>query len=341
MTLVFTNGCFEVIHPGHVDFLARARALGDRLVVGVNSDASVRAIRGPGRPLVPQEDRVAVLHGLRSVDDVVIFNEPTPAQVIDTLRPDVLVKGGDWEEDLIVGAADVRARGGRILSLPLHGGYSTTRLVERIRASTVTHTIDPLERRAPTGVVRRSIEDHLEAMVRLLEDAHGAIVSAAEAIVTAMREGGRIVLSADRGSASNAEHIAAELAGRIDTERRPVPIPGAPLSRATIAAIAREDGDDPVLARQLEGQATAGDVVIVISTSVGSANLLRTAMAARQLGCLTIALAGLHAQRLASLCDLSVIVPTGHTSRVQEAHLVVGHIWCELVNAALATGIRS
>ena len=128
MTLVFTNGCFELIHPGHVHFLARARALGDRLVVGVNSDASVRAIRGPGRPLVPQDDRVAVLHGLRSVDEVVIFNEPTPARLIDELRPDVLVKGGDWAENLIVGADEVGARGGRALSLPLHGGYSTTRL---------------------------------------------------------------------------------------------------------------------------------------------------------------------------------------------------------------------
>jgi rfaE bifunctional protein nucleotidyltransferase chain/domain len=104
MKVVFTNGCFDVLHPGHVDLLERARALGDRLVVGLNSDASVRALKGPGRPIYPQGDRVLMLRALRSVDEVLVFDEPTPARLIEELSPDVLVKGGDWPVDRIVGA---------------------------------------------------------------------------------------------------------------------------------------------------------------------------------------------------------------------------------------------
>jgi rfaE bifunctional protein kinase chain/domain/rfaE bifunctional protein nucleotidyltransferase chain/domain len=135
MTTVFTNGCFDVLHPGHVDLLDRARSLGDRLVVGLNSDASVRALKGPGRPLVPQEERALMLRSLRSVDEVIIFDEPTPARLIEELSPDVLVKGGDWPVDRIVGAEAVLRRGGRVISLPFRLPYSTTGLVERITAS--------------------------------------------------------------------------------------------------------------------------------------------------------------------------------------------------------------
>jgi len=110
--IVFTNGCFDIIHPGHVDFLERARALGSKLIVGINSDASVRAIKGSDRPIQGQEERRAVLAGLRSVDEVVIFEEPTPEELIKHIKPDVLVKGGDWAVDKIIGADFVTTNGG-------------------------------------------------------------------------------------------------------------------------------------------------------------------------------------------------------------------------------------
>jgi D-beta-D-heptose 7-phosphate kinase/D-beta-D-heptose 1-phosphate adenosyltransferase len=134
MKTVFTNGCFDVLHPGHVDLLERARSLGDRLVVGLNSDASVRAIKGPGRPLVPQDDRALMLRALRSVDEVIIFEETTPERLIEELSPDVLVKGGDWPADRIVGAKSVLGRGGQVISLPFRLPYSTTGLIGRIAA---------------------------------------------------------------------------------------------------------------------------------------------------------------------------------------------------------------
>src|ERR1051325_9435985 len=112
--IVFTNGCFDLLHPGHVDLLNRARGLGTKLIVGINSDASVRAIKGPNRPVQGQEERKEVLLGLRAVDDVVIFDALTPESVIRSIKPDVLVKGGDWKADEIIGASFVRERGGEV-----------------------------------------------------------------------------------------------------------------------------------------------------------------------------------------------------------------------------------
>ncbi|MDZ4781081.1 MAG: D-glycero-beta-D-manno-heptose 1-phosphate adenylyltransferase [Planctomycetia bacterium] len=131
--LVFTNGCFDLLHPGHVDLLQRARALGDRLIVGLNSDESVRELKGPTRPIWNEQERAAMLLALRCVDQVVIFNERAPARLIEDLRPDVLVKGGDWSVDRIVGAKTVLKYGGQVHSLPLLSGYSTSSLIARLQ----------------------------------------------------------------------------------------------------------------------------------------------------------------------------------------------------------------
>jgi D-glycero-beta-D-manno-heptose 1-phosphate adenylyltransferase len=131
--VVFTNGCFDLIHPGHVRCLAEARALGDFLVVAVNSDRSVRGNKGPERPLVPERDRAEVLAALASVDYVTIFDERTPRDLIARVLPSILVKGADWALDQVVGREEVEAAGGRVVSISLAQGYSTTNLVERIR----------------------------------------------------------------------------------------------------------------------------------------------------------------------------------------------------------------
>jgi D-glycero-beta-D-manno-heptose 1-phosphate adenylyltransferase len=132
--IVFTNGVFDLLHRGHVEYLEESKALGDRLVVGVNSDASVRRIKGPERPLVPAEERAELLQALACVDLAVIFDEDTPERLIRAVQPDVLVKGGDWTPDRIVGREFVEARGGRVLNVPLREGLSTTALIARIIA---------------------------------------------------------------------------------------------------------------------------------------------------------------------------------------------------------------
>jgi rfaE bifunctional protein nucleotidyltransferase chain/domain len=133
--LVFTNGCFDLLHPGHIQGLEQARALGDALIVGINSDSSVRELKGPGRPVLPELERAEILAALECVDAVVIFDELTPREIIKAVLPDVLVKGGDWPGHQIVGREEVEAVGGRVVSVPVVEGYSTTAILAKMRAA--------------------------------------------------------------------------------------------------------------------------------------------------------------------------------------------------------------
>jgi D-beta-D-heptose 7-phosphate kinase/D-beta-D-heptose 1-phosphate adenosyltransferase len=132
--IVFTNGVFDLLHPGHVRYLQKARALGDALIVGLNSDRSVRSSKGPGRPITPEDERAEILAALDCVDAVVVFDEDTPHEIISALQPDVLVKGADWAVDAIVGRDVVEARGGRVARIEIEPGHSTTAIVEKIRS---------------------------------------------------------------------------------------------------------------------------------------------------------------------------------------------------------------
>ena len=133
--IVFTNGCFDLLHPGHIQSLEQARALGDALIVGINGDASVRELKGPGRPILPELERAEILAALECVDAVVLFHEFTPRETIAALLPDVLVKGGDWAGDQIIGREEVEAAGGRVVSVPVVRGYSTTAILAKMRAA--------------------------------------------------------------------------------------------------------------------------------------------------------------------------------------------------------------
>lgn len=131
--IVFTNGCFDLLHPGHVRLLEKARELGDILILALNSDRSVRENKGPSRPIVPQDERAEVAAALEAVDYVVLFNEPTPRDIISRVLPDVLVKGCDWGPTEIIGREETEAAGGRVVSIPFESGYSTSLIVERIQ----------------------------------------------------------------------------------------------------------------------------------------------------------------------------------------------------------------
>jgi rfaE bifunctional protein nucleotidyltransferase chain/domain len=130
--IVFTNGCFDLIHPGHIQYLRQARSLGDCLIIGLNSDRSVRELKGPLRPILNESERAQILAGLESVSFVTLFNESTPLLLIKAIMPDVLVKGGDWGTDQIVGREEVEASGGVVLSLPFEAGQSTSTIIQRI-----------------------------------------------------------------------------------------------------------------------------------------------------------------------------------------------------------------
>lgn len=131
--VVFTNGVFDLLHPGHVRYLQEARRLGDALIVGVNSDRSVRGNKGPERPINPEAERAEIISALACVDAVAIFDEPTPHEIISALQPDVLVKGADWAADAIVGRDIVEARGGKVVLVKVEEGHSTTNIIAKIR----------------------------------------------------------------------------------------------------------------------------------------------------------------------------------------------------------------
>jgi D-glycero-beta-D-manno-heptose 1-phosphate adenylyltransferase len=133
-TIVFTNGCFDIIHAGHIDLLRRCASSGDKLVIGLNSDESVKRIKGNNRPINNQKNRSMILEAIKYIDLVVIFDEDTPYNLINSIRPDILIKGGDWSPDKIVGRDIVESYGGKVLSLPLLEGHSTTNLLERIKS---------------------------------------------------------------------------------------------------------------------------------------------------------------------------------------------------------------
>ncbi|MBK8150690.1 MAG: SIS domain-containing protein [Acidobacteria bacterium] len=328
--VVFTNGCFDLIHPGHVDLLTRARALGTKLIVGINSDASVRAIKGRNRPLMSENDRAAVLVGLKAVDEVRVFDEATPERLIRELCPDVLVKGGDWPVGEIVGADFVRSRGGEVHSLALLGDHSTSRIVESLQSAPpeVKVTDD-------VGPITRSISEHLQVLDELRAINVQAITVTAQTMIDAFRRGGKVLICGNGGSAADAQHLAAELVGRFETERASLPAIALTTDTSALTAIANDYDFERIYARQIEGLGRAGDVLVAISTSGNSANIIAAVMKARQMGLKTIGLTGSGGKKLASLCDQAILVPSPRTARIQEAHITIAHLWCEFIDKEL------
>jgi D-sedoheptulose 7-phosphate isomerase len=329
--IVFTNGCFDIIHPGHVDLLERARALGTKLIVGINSDESVRAIKGIPRPFMSETERAEILRGLRAVDEVRIFGETTPARLIEEIKPDVLVKGGDWEIGQIVGADFVLARGGSVHSLPLKAGFSSSSIIEKIRLDPVR----PVHPAQPEGIVNESLRQHIATIGALLADQVPTIEKCGAAIVGAIAAGKKILLCGNGGSAADAQHIATEFVGRYEAERRGLPAIALTTDTSLLTAVGNDYGFERVFSRQVEALASEGDVLIGITTSGNSPNVLAAVMAARQKGCTTIGLTGANGKKLAALCDLAVLVPSDRTARIQEAHITIGHLWCEMTDIGL------
>lgn len=321
--IVFTNGCFDILHPGHVDLLARARALGTRLIVGINSDSSVRSIKGPGRPLMTQDERAAVLIGLAAVDEVRVFDEPTPEKLIREVAPDVLVKGGDWPESEIIGADFVRSRGGEVYSLPLLEGHSSSAIIARSGTSPATSS---------AAGVAETLREHLEVFDQLIAANVADIEVAGTALAGVLRSGGKLLICGNGGSAADAQHFAAELVGRFESERPGLPSVALTTDTSALTAITNDYSFERVFARQVEALGRAGDALVAISTSGNSPNVLAAVMAARGVGMSTVGLTGAKGKKLASLCDHAVLVPSERTARIQEAHLTVVHLWCGIID---------
>jgi D-sedoheptulose 7-phosphate isomerase len=333
-TVVFTNGCFDLLHPGHIDLLKRAKSLGTRLVVGINSDESVRKIKGPDRPFTNERERAEILSAISVVDEVIVFDEQTPERLIKEIKPDVLVKGGDWKPEEIIGSDFVLARGGKVLSLPFLDGYSSSGLVEKIRQANGAQP--GASSKAKSGTAQRSLEQHLDTFNALIRDCGSQIEDCAAIIVDTVKRGKKILICGNGGSAADAQHIAAEFVGRYETERRALPAIALTTDTSALTALANDYDFERIFARQVDALAADGDCLIGISTSGNSPNVIAAVMAARQKGCRIIGMTGAKGKKLAALCDAALMVPAERTARIQEAHITVAHIWCEMVDEMIA-----
>ena len=193
----------------------------------------------------------------------------------------------------------------------------------------------PNTNKSNTDLLTRSLEEHLQAIQALIDLRLSEIEAAGQLIWEALKSGNKILLCGNGGSAADAQHIAAELVGRYERQRRALPAISLTTDTSALTALSNDYGYEEVFARQVEALASAGDVLVAISTSGKSPNVLKAADRARAMGCKTIALTGCAGEPLSAHCDLAVVVPSDRTSRVQEAHITIGHLWCEMVDLAL------
>lgn len=319
--VVFTNGCFDILHPGHIELLKQAKALGTKLIVGINSDKSVRRIKGSSRPIVSENDRAEVLRGLSSVDEVVIFNEPTPEKIIKIIKPNVLVKGGDWAIDEIIGADFVKKNGGKVYSIPFKNGYSTSSIIEKIESQ--SEVIEGFNNKI--SVIENGLNEHLQLTKNLLENEVNVIQDCGTIIVEAIKRGNKIFLCGNEESAQIAQIFAAELLKRVGIKESRIKVFTLP------EAISENSEIEKNISEQINFLPNKGDVLISISNSESSIDLHSVMIKARQRGCQTIGLTG--RKKLASLCDAAVLVESVNDLRIQEAHLTIGNLWCEMLKA--------
>ena len=326
--IVFTNGCFDIIHAGHIDLLDRAKLCGTRLIVGINSDDSVRSIKGSDRPIQNQDARKEVLEGLRAVDEVIIFDEPTPEALIKKIKPDILVKGGDWKINEIIGADFVQSYGGKVYSLPLKAGFSSSEIVDKIKNN------KPEEHKEGNSSIETSINEHIAVFHSIISENIGSIEECGNIILQTFRAGKKVLLCGNGGSAADAQHIAAEFVGRYETERQALAAISLTTDTSALTALANDYDFERIFARQVDALAVEGDLLIAISTSGNSPNVISAVMTARSRGCQVIGMTGSKGKKLAALCDACILVPSERTARIQEAHITIAHIWCEIIDQA-------
>jgi rfaE bifunctional protein nucleotidyltransferase chain/domain len=326
--VVFTNGCFDIIHPGHIDLLKKARSLGTKLIVGINSDSSVRAIKGSPRPFLQEDARAFILKELRSVDDVRIFSENTPERLIVEIKPDVLVKGGDWSIEQIVGADFVLSNGGQVYSIPFEKDFSSSKIVEKIKLSNENQEAFESVETIVANPIESALKSHLEVFENLLKGEVSNIERCAEIIYQALSKGNKILFCADAESFPDARHFAFVFSANYKKNTPPALFLSDDLA---------EDSEDEAKAfkkfeEEIQSELSVGDLLIVLAADANSEKVLSAVMKARNKGFRTIGMTGADGKKLAGLCDAVVSVPTNQPVRLLEAHYAIVNIWREMAD---------
>jgi D-sedoheptulose 7-phosphate isomerase len=324
--IVSTNGCFDVLHPGHVSFLQQAAREGDVLVVGLNSDASVRKLKGAARPLLGQAARAQMLLELRSVDFVTVFDDDLPIAFLEALQPHVHCKAGDYSADTLPEREAVERSGGVIRILPLALGYSSSSLIEARNA-------DAPVPNAQSAIVRQQLLDGANALRQSAYTLSDRVAELAQQIVAALPKS-KILLCGNGGSAADAQHVAAELVARFTRERAAIPAIALTTDSSILTAIANDYSFERIFERQVEALGAAGDTLIAISTSGKSPNVVRAAQLAKRLSLRVVALTGEAASPLSALADVWLPAPSRETAQIQQVHISVLHALCDQIEAA-------
>lgn len=331
--VVTTNGCFDLIHPGHAQFLSTARNEGDILVVGINSDKSVNTLKGPGKPILKEEERAEMLSALKSVDAVLVFDDLLPNSFLEAVKPDIHCKAADYSEDSLPEAEMIKKMGGKISILPLVDGFSSTHLMERILSAQKVQSTG-------TGSGSRESDVDEQVLTYLLSSSNifrqtayslkDSISKASEIVIKTLKSRNKILLCGNGGSAADSQHIAAELVGRFKRERSALPAIALTTDTSILTAIANDYGFEEVFSRQISALGRKNDLLIAISTSGSSKNVVRAIEEAREKGMYVLGLTGEMESPISKLADLTLKVPTQDTALIQQVHIGILHLLCDL-----------
>lgn len=333
--IVTTNGCFDILHAGHLTLLERARAFGDVLIVGINSDASVRRLKGADRPKMSEADRVRLLSALEPVDHVVVFDDDLPLQFLDEVRPHVHVKGGDYDADKMPETNLVRKNGGEVRVIPLVEGRSSSLAAAHIRADANSALGDP--------AAREILMEHLRWSNIVRQTGYTLsekIAAEATRMYQILARGNRILVCGNGGSACDADHFAAEMIGRFRRTRDGVPVISLVSGAGILTSLANDFGYADIFRRQLVALGSKGDLLLAVTTSGKSENILRALSEARERGIFTVLLTGKSGGPARALADVVLDIPSDDTVDIQQGHRAVIHAICGRVDQLLAEETR-
>lgn len=342
--VVMTNGCFDLLHRGHIELLTEARSLGDILFVAVNSNQSIKELKGLGRPFIDEEDRIFMLSALSCVDYVLLFDELTPIGIISKLIPDILTKGSDWKVNEIVGRDVVESSGGQVIVINrpmVNDGspkYSTTKILQKIKPllinnSAFTNELSGLNIKNDL-VLHRFIES-IETTKETAKNISEKINQSANIIVSSLQKNQKILVCGNGGSASQSEHFVAELVCKFNKYRNPLAAISLTTNTSNLTAIANDINYESIFSRQVEAIGSKHDILIAISTKGESKNIINALKVARESGLITIGLLGCSGGKMKELVDFPIIVPSNNIARIQEIHITIGHIIVEIIEEAI------
>ena len=333
-SVVLTNGCFDILHIGHLRYLQASKALGDHLIVAVNSDESVRSLKGSSRPINHQFDRASLISAFRCVDAVFIFPGPRLDKEILKLQPNLYTKAGDYTlETLDPSERNALFKvGADIRFLPFYHGYSSSSTISHLQSSKTTTSTE-------SQVDLLSFPQTLDVAKVVIEQCHAlapTVEQIGRLLISCLQSGGKLLTCGNGGSAADALHMAEELVGRYSKDRIALPAICLNSDVTVLTCIANDYGFDAVYSRQIQGLARRGDMMICFTTSGNSQNIIKAIEQANKMGLITILVTGKDGGRAKGLCELEVIVPSNVTARIQEIHTLLLHQWLEFVDAQYA-----